>query len=104
MKTHTSIAGPVTFTTNKKFLGLLQTIENFSLQGATIGSFSTKTPFMCNGANLCYNKQEFITLNKFEGNFNIASGDDVFTLENFKKIPKQNLLQQSHSKYSKNTS
>ena len=79
------IAGPVTFNKNESIIGLLQIIENFSLQGATIGSFVIKTPFMCNGANLCYDKQEFLKLNTFNGNLNIASGDDVFTLEKFKK-------------------
>jgi cellulose synthase/poly-beta-1,6-N-acetylglucosamine synthase-like glycosyltransferase len=38
-------------------------------------------PFMCNGANLCYLKTEFIQLNGYSGSKHIASGDDVFLLE-----------------------
>jgi len=39
---------------------------------------------------LCYYKQSFIDLKGFEGNNNIASGDDVFLLEKFiKNHPKQ---------------
>lgn len=36
---------------------------------------------MCNGANLCYNKAAFIKLKGFDGNLEIASGDDIFLLE-----------------------
>ena len=36
---------------------------------------------MCNGANLAYTKTLFKAINGFEGNTNIASGDDVFLLE-----------------------
>ena len=36
---------------------------------------------MCNGANLCYNKNAFFKINGFKGNSNIASGDDVFLME-----------------------
>ena len=40
---------------------------------------------MCNGANFGYRKSLFNTLNGFEGNTNIASGDDIFLLEKFIK-------------------
>ncbi|MEO7282774.1 MAG: glycosyltransferase, partial [Gelidibacter sp.] len=40
-----------------------------------------KKPFLCNGANLAYKKELFKTLNGFQGNTEIASGDDVFLLE-----------------------
>ncbi len=45
---------------------------------------------MCNGANLTYKKDLFLKLNGFEGNSNIASGDDIFLLEKAAKThPKQ---------------
>jgi cellulose synthase/poly-beta-1,6-N-acetylglucosamine synthase-like glycosyltransferase len=65
-----------------------QILELLSLQGATIGGFGIKHPFLCNGANLCYKKNCFLELYGFSGNDNIASGDDVFILEKMlKKYP-----------------
>jgi len=56
------------------------------LQGITIGSFGHRDsflgkPFLCNGANLCYDKEGFEAVNGFDGNEHIASGDDVFLLQ-----------------------
>ena len=47
----------------------------------TIGSFGIGKPFMCNGANFAYEKTFFKELNGFDGNSEIASGDDVFLLQ-----------------------
>ena len=66
-----------------------QHLNFLSLIGSTIGSFGIKKPFMCNGANLCYQKNAFKKIKGFEGNTSIASGDDVFLLEKFlKNYPK----------------
>lgn len=75
------IAGPVSFIKSSSLLGYFQTLDFSALIGSTIGSFGIKKPFMCNGANLCYRKDIFNSLNGFEGNNNIASGDDIFLLE-----------------------
>ena len=75
------IAAPVTYTNVKGFLQNFQLLDVLSLQGATIGAFGINKPFLCNGANLAYKKQLFNTLNGFQGNSEIASGDDVFLLE-----------------------
>ena len=84
------IAAPVSYAINNNFLHQFQLLDFLSLIGTTIGSFGINKPFMCNGANLCYSKQAFYKVNGFEGNNNIASGDDVFLLEKFKKhFPKQ---------------
>ena len=80
------IAAPVTYIANKTLLEQFQLLDFLSLQASTIGSFGIHKPFLCNGANLCYQKQAFIKVNGFEGNENIASGDDIFLLE---KIVKQ---------------
>ena len=79
------IAAPVTYKTQQNFLHQFQLLDFLSLIGSTIGSFGLNKPFMCNGANLCYNKQAFLNLNGFEGNNHIASGDDVFLLEKMNK-------------------
>jgi len=75
------ISAPVKFRQEKSLLYYFQNLHFISLIGSTIGGFGIKKPFMCNGANLCYHKETFIKLNGFEGNTNIASGDDIFLLE-----------------------
>lgn len=75
------IVAPVTYLVSNHFLNRFQLLDILSLQGATIGGFGIKKPFLCNGANFAYQKTLFKTLNGFEGNTNIASGDDIFLLE-----------------------
>ena len=77
------IVAPVSFKSNNSFLHQFQLIDFLSMQGATIGGFGILKPFMANGANLAYKKDVFIKLNGFKDNDFIASGDDVFLLENF---------------------
>jgi hypothetical protein len=79
------IAAPVAYKCDKSFLQQFQNMDFLSLIGSTIGAFGIKKPFMCNGANLAYQKESFLAVNGFEGNDNIASGDDVFLLEKFIK-------------------
>jgi cellulose synthase/poly-beta-1,6-N-acetylglucosamine synthase-like glycosyltransferase len=84
------IAAPVTYLEKSHFLNRFQLLDMLSLQGATMGGFGIKKPFLCNGANFAYKKELFNELNGFEGNTNIASGDDIFLLEKAaKKYPKQ---------------
>ncbi|WP_194766610.1 glycosyltransferase [Tamlana sp. I1] len=75
------IAAPVTYHLETNFLNRFQWLDILSLQGATIGGFGIKKPFLCNGANFAYKKDLFLELSGFEGNTNIASGDDLFFLE-----------------------
>jgi len=79
------IIAPVCYKGENSFFSRFQTLDFLSLQGATIGGFGIKKPFLCNGANFGYLKSTFITVNGFEGNTNIASGDDIFLLEKFIK-------------------
>lgn len=75
------LAGAVTYNCGNSFLDHFQQLDLTSLQGATIGSFGLNKGFMCNGANFAYTKSLFESLNGFEGNDKIASGDDVFLLQ-----------------------
>lgn len=79
------IVAPVTYHGNTSFFNRFQTLDVLSLQGATVGGFGIKSPFMCNGANFGYQKSLFESLHGFEGNTAIASGDDIFLLEKFVK-------------------
>ncbi|MBA6153153.1 glycosyltransferase family 2 protein [Gelidibacter maritimus] len=80
------IAAPITYVNCHGFLQNFQLLDVLSLQGATIGGFGIRKPFLCNGANLAYKKELFKTLNGFQGNKEIASGDDVFLLEKATKL------------------
>lgn len=75
------VAAPVTYHIGNSFLNHFQCLDILSLQGATLGGFGLKKPFMCNGANFAYKKSLFIEVAGFNGNGNIASGDDLFFLE-----------------------
>jgi cellulose synthase/poly-beta-1,6-N-acetylglucosamine synthase-like glycosyltransferase len=84
------IVAPVTYIKTISFFERFQALDFLSLQGATIGGFGIKKPFLCNGANLAYKKTLFNTLKGFDGNTNIASGDDIFLLEKaMKKGPQK---------------
>jgi cellulose synthase/poly-beta-1,6-N-acetylglucosamine synthase-like glycosyltransferase len=84
------ISAPVKFSTQNSLFFHFQNLNFISLMGSTIGGFGIDKPFMCNGANLCYNKAAFLELNGFENNTNIASGDDIFLMEKMlKAYPKK---------------
>ena len=67
------------------FLHHFQNYEFLSLQAVTMGGFGIKMPFMCDGANLCYKKSAFYVVGGFDGNEEIAGGDDLFLLEKMQK-------------------
>ena len=75
------VASAVSVIKTKGFLNYFQYVDLLSLQGTTIGSFGIDEPFICNGANFAYTKRIFQSLNGFDNNNNIASGDDVFLLQ-----------------------
>ncbi|WOD44635.1 glycosyltransferase family 2 protein [Hwangdonia lutea] len=85
------IVAPVIFHVKSGFLNRFQLLDMLSLQGATMGGFGIKKPFLCNGANFAYQKELFETLNGFDGNKNIASGDDIFLLEKAVKKHPENV-------------
>jgi cellulose synthase/poly-beta-1,6-N-acetylglucosamine synthase-like glycosyltransferase len=75
------IAGLVSVSEKSGFFNHFQYLDMISLQGTTIGSFGLNEAFMCNGANFAYTKNFFLEIKGFEGNSNLASGDDVFLLQ-----------------------
>jgi len=72
-----------------KYFQAFQEMDFMSLQAAGAGGFGLGKAFMCNGANLCYEKSAFLKADGFSGNDDISSGDDVFLLQKFteKKLP-----------------
>ncbi len=84
------VVGSVVYKTKNNWFHQFQQMDLLSLQGATIGSFGIGKPFMCNGANFSYTKKLFRELNGFGGNFEMASGDDVFLLQKaIAKVPEK---------------
>jgi len=72
-----------------KYFQAFQEMDFMSLQAAGAGGVGLGKAFMCNGANLCYEKSAFLKADGFSGNDDISSGDDVFLLQKFteKKLP-----------------
>ena len=95
------IAGPVVISAgaSHSFMHAFEQLDSLSLLGATLGGFGMKMPFMCNGANLIYEKSAFIAQDGFKNNTHIASGDDHFLLEKFvQAYPKQvHYLKSTHA-------
>ncbi|WP_044402075.1 glycosyltransferase [Lacinutrix sp. Hel_I_90] len=85
------IVAPVSYNTMTSFLKRFQLLDFLSLIGATIGGFGMQRPFLCNGANLAYHKSLFKALKGFDGNTNIASGDDIFLMEKALKADKNSV-------------
>lgn len=85
------LVAPVTYSEPRNFIERFQLLDVLSLQGATIGGFGINQPFLCNGANLAYKKALFQSLQGFDGNAHIASGDDVFLLEKALKKDKKSV-------------
>ena len=79
------ILGPVKYKDNPDFLGQFQIFEFLSLQAFTSASLQLGYPFLSNGANLGFDKKSFFSLKAYDGNKHIASGDDIFLLEKFRK-------------------
>ena len=75
------VVGPVTYHQVNGFLKHFQLLDFLSLTGSTIAGFGIGKPFLCNGANLTYKASFFNSMNGFDGNDTIASGDDIFLME-----------------------
>ncbi|MCK5781721.1 MAG: glycosyltransferase [Flavobacteriales bacterium] len=78
------LAGPVSIKVKKRgFIYLFQQWDLAAMMGSTIGGFGLGRPFLSNGANLAFRRDVFREVDGYEGNFNVASGDDIFLMEKF---------------------
>lgn len=68
------------------FLQAYEQLDFLSLMGATTGGFGIQLPFLCNGANLAFDKTSFLYLNGYNSNNHLASGDDHFLLEDISRV------------------
>jgi cellulose synthase/poly-beta-1,6-N-acetylglucosamine synthase-like glycosyltransferase len=79
------IYGPVGLMSGPGLLRQFQLLEHLALQTTTIGAFGLGRPVLCNGANLGFLKSDFVDLGGYSGNDHLASGDDIFLMEKFRR-------------------
>jgi biofilm PGA synthesis N-glycosyltransferase PgaC len=77
---------PIDFETQEGFLTKFQIMENLALMATTAGYTGIQKPFMCNGANLAFKKSAYDNVLGYQSHIHISSGEDVFLLEDLKKI------------------
>ncbi|MFM9840144.1 MAG: glycosyltransferase [Cyclobacteriaceae bacterium] len=77
--------GAVKIEPDSSFFSRLQAIEFSSLIGSSAATLSYGVPTMCNGANLAFRKTAFVEVGGYEGNLDIASGDDEFLMRKIAK-------------------
>ena len=79
------ILAPVLLSPANTFFEKIQVLEHLSLIGSTAGSAAIGFPVMCNGANMAYEREAALEVEKYRKDFNIPSGDDMFLMEQFVK-------------------
>ena len=77
---------PVDFASDNKLLSVFQIVENMALVAITAGYTGIQKPFMCNGANLAFKKSAYDGVNGYTSHAHLSSGEDVFLLEDLKKV------------------
>ena len=79
------LLGPVLLSPANTLFEKLQVLEHLSLIASTAGSAAINMPVMCNGANMMYDRQAALDVEKFRTDMKISSGDDMFLMEQFIK-------------------
>ncbi len=74
------LVGAVKLTADNSFFSRLQVTEFASLVGSTAAAIGLGHPILCNGANLAFQKSVFKEVQGYDGNLQIASGDDEFLM------------------------
>lgn len=77
------LLGPVLLSPAKTLFEKLQVLEHLSLIASTAGSAGIGMPVMCNGANMMYDRESALKVEGDRKDMNIASGDDMFLMEQF---------------------
>jgi poly-beta-1,6-N-acetyl-D-glucosamine synthase len=81
---------PVKIKPSAGFLGKFSELEFMSLQGITAGTALSGEAIMCNGANLAFTRQAYLSHSK-NMHYEINSGDDIFLLHSLKKEPQSKI-------------
>ena len=75
------LTAPVLIIDAHSELEKMQSMENLSLMLITGAGIESKLHRIANGANMAFKKSAFQQVNGFEGNYQYASGDDMFLIE-----------------------
>lgn len=75
------VMAPVAFSNEKSLLEKIQSLEFMGLMGITAATAWLQHPVMCNGANLGYQREAWLTTGGFDRNLGFSSGDDHFLME-----------------------
>ncbi len=79
------IVSPVAFYDEKSLFEKMQSIEFMALMSSGGASLYYSKAIMCNGANLCYQKDVFMEVGGYVDSDEKASGDDVLLMYKIKK-------------------
>jgi len=79
------ITAPIDFKTRDTFFSKFLELDLASLMGITCATIQNNKPTMVNGANMLFEKKVFLEVGAYQGNENIASGDDVFLMQKINK-------------------
>lgn len=82
---------PVQLEHTTRLPGNLQELEFLSLQGVTAGTVMAEKATMCNGANLAFTKEAYLS-HYYDIHEELISGDDVFFLHSLKKDPDSKIM------------
>ena len=85
MKAPAMLIMPIDFETSTGLVSAFQLTENLALTAITAGFVGIQKPFLCNGANLAFQKSAYEQVNGYQTHQHISSGEDVFLLESIKK-------------------
>lgn len=79
------IAAPVLMPGPKQGIKIFQQIENLSLMAITGAGIQSGLHEIANGANMAFLKSAFKEVEGYSGNYDHASGDDMFLIEKMRK-------------------
>ena len=85
------VAGPVAFYNSNNIFCDLQSLEFSSLIGSSAGAIGVNRAILCNGANMAFRKNVFLSKDNIS-NEKIVSGDDVFLLHSLKRLYKESVF------------
>ncbi len=79
------IAGPIWLFDGKNILAKMQQMENQTFMVITAAGIQSGLHDIANGANMAFSKKAFLESGGYEGNYQYASGDDMFLVEKMRK-------------------
>lgn len=79
------IAAPVIFYDEKNTFQRFQSLDFIGMMGVNGAGIFRNFQFLCNGANLAYEREAFYEVNGFEGIDELASGDDLMLIQKMAK-------------------